>query len=80
LQNSIKRDITLLYGTIEFVYSKNLKKKLFTKKINNLLEIPSQFIMKPNLVADEMFPEGAGPFMDSEDVSFIGLKIYLLFY
>jgi hypothetical protein len=33
--------------------------------------------MKPNLVADEMFPEGAGPFMDSEDVRFICFKIYI---
>jgi Myeloma-overexpressed-like len=24
--------------------------------------------MKPNLVADEMFPEGAGPYMDLEEV------------
>lgn len=26
--------------------------------------------MKPNLVADEMFPEGAGPYMDLEEVCF----------
>lgn len=26
-------------------------------------------IMKPNLVADEMFPEGAGPFMELDEVS-----------
>jgi Myeloma-overexpressed-like len=25
--------------------------------------------MKPNLVADEMFPEGAGPYMDLEEVN-----------
>lgn len=25
--------------------------------------------MKPTIVADEMFPEGAGPFMDLEEVS-----------
>lgn len=25
--------------------------------------------MKPAIVADEMFPEGAGPYMDVEDVS-----------
>jgi len=25
--------------------------------------------MKPTLVADEMFPEGAGPFLDIEEVS-----------
>jgi hypothetical protein len=24
--------------------------------------------MKPTIVADEMFPEGAGPFMDMEEV------------
>jgi len=26
-----------------------------------------QFMMKPSLVADEMFPEGAGPYMDLEE-------------
>lgn len=25
--------------------------------------------MKPTLVADEMFPEGAGPFMELDEVS-----------
>ena len=25
--------------------------------------------MKPSIVADEMFPEGAGPYMDIEEVS-----------
>lgn len=25
--------------------------------------------MKPSLVADEMFPEGAGPYMDIEEVN-----------
>ena len=28
--------------------------------------------MKPSLVADEMFPEGAGPYMDLEDTSGTG--------
>lgn len=27
--------------------------------------------MKPAIVADEMFPEGAGPYMDLEEVSSI---------
>lgn len=31
--------------------------------------------MKPNLVADEMFPEGAGPFMELDEV-FLIIKIY----
>lgn len=26
--------------------------------------------MKPQVVADEMFPEGAGPFMELEEVTF----------
>lgn len=26
--------------------------------------------MKPSLVADEMFPEGAGPYMDIEEVRY----------
>ena len=26
------------------------------------------FQMKPSIVADEMFPEGAGPYMDIEEV------------
>lgn len=29
--------------------------------------------MKPNLVADEMFPEGAGPFMELDEVNFMKL-------
>ena len=28
--------------------------------------------MKPSIVADEMFPEGAGPYMDIEEVSLNG--------
>lgn len=33
--------------------------------------------MKPAIVADEMFPEGAGPYMDVEDVSsLVKLSIY----
>ena len=28
--------------------------------------------MKPSIVADEMFPEGAGPYMDIEEVSING--------
>lgn len=27
--------------------------------------------MKPNIVADEMFPEGAGPYMDYEEVTIL---------
>lgn len=27
--------------------------------------------MKPTLVADEMFPEGAGPYMELEEVLFL---------
>jgi hypothetical protein len=33
--------------------------------------------MKPNLVADEMFPEGAGPYMDLEEVNDVFL-VYIL--
>ena len=29
--------------------------------------------MKPSVVADEMFPEGAGPYMDIEEVIHISL-------
>lgn len=32
--------------------------------------------MKPSLVADEMFPEGAGPYMDIEEVRY---EFYLQF-
>jgi hypothetical protein len=28
-------------------------------------------IMKPTVVADEMFPEGAGPYMDLEEVTYV---------
>ena len=34
--------------------------------------------MKPSLVADEMFPEGAGPYMDIEEVSYIQNDPYLI--
>jgi hypothetical protein len=27
--------------------------------------------MKPTVVADEMFPEGAGPYMDLEEVAYV---------
>ena len=30
--------------------------------------------MKPSLVADEMFPEGAGPYMDIEEVSLLSFR------
>jgi len=30
-------------------------------------------IMKPTVVADEMFPEGAGPYMDLEEVICLAL-------
>lgn len=30
--------------------------------------------MKPAIVADEMFPEGAGPYMDLEEV-----RLYIVF-
>lgn len=30
--------------------------------------------MKPSVVADEMFPEGAGPYMDLEEVGTKGTK------
>ena len=30
--------------------------------------------MKPSLVADEMFPEGAGPYMDIEEVRMFSLS------
>jgi len=32
--------------------------------------------MKPTLVADEMFPEGAGPYMDLEEVPCWFLKTW----
>lgn len=32
------------------------------------------FNMKPNLVADEMFPEGAGPFMELDEVYIVFIK------
>lgn len=32
--------------------------------------------MKPAIVADEMFPEGAGPYMDLEEV-FIWIKLFV---
>lgn len=31
--------------------------------------------MKPTIVADEMFPEGAGPYMDLEEVNVISCFI-----
>jgi hypothetical protein len=34
-----------------------------------------EIIMKPTVVADEMFPEGAGSFMDLEEV-----RVFLLVY
>lgn len=31
--------------------------------------------MKPTVVADEMFPEGAGPFMELDEVCMIVLSV-----
>lgn len=31
--------------------------------------------MKPTLVADEMFPEGAGPYVELEEVNVIGKNV-----
>ena len=33
--------------------------------------------MKPSLVADEMFPEGAGPYMDIEEVCMQVCRVFL---
>lgn len=33
-----------------------------------IASVPAIQIMKPTVVADEMFPEGAGPYMDLEEV------------
>jgi hypothetical protein len=33
-----------------------------------IASVPASQIMKPTVVADEMFPEGAGPYMDLEEV------------
>jgi hypothetical protein len=33
-----------------------------------ITSVPASQIMKPTVVADEMFPEGAGPYMDLEEV------------
>lgn len=35
--------------------------------------------MKPTLVADEMFPEGAGPFMELDEVSEM-CKLFFFFF
>lgn len=32
--------------------------------------------MKPTVVADEMFPEGAGPFMELDEVNFFSVKLF----
>jgi hypothetical protein len=44
---------------------------IFGRKLSSLLiiaSVPANQIMKPTVVADEMFPEGAGPYMDLEEV------------
>jgi hypothetical protein len=33
-----------------------------------IVSVAASQIMKPTVVADEMFPEGAGPYMDLEEV------------
>ena len=43
------------------------------KTRNNSQDLPIKK-MKPSLVADEMFPEGAGPYMDIEEVQFTFLS------
>lgn len=35
--------------------------------------------MKPTLVADEMFPEGAGPYVELDEVIWI-IYMYMCFY
>lgn len=36
--------------------------------------------MKPTVVVDEMFPEGAGPYMELEEVKILYSKIYIYFF
>lgn len=67
LNHVVSRVTNLLPGYLLSVFEVSI----FGRKLSSLLiiaSVPANQIMKPTVVADEMFPEGAGPYMDLEEV------------
>jgi len=51
---------------VNFLFLPKSRYEFLILVIINLCD--NDFVMKPSLVADEMFPEGAGPYMDIDEV------------